>query len=124
MITLQFCTFPSLVGHLIAWFSHGAVNHVDAVTDTFPVNTTLTVTGVITAVANGAPVDPSDVSLYVVDPYGSQTSYTLSAQQVIRTSPGNYSYDLVPATPGVWQYWWQGTGAVVVSMFKSDFVVV
>jgi hypothetical protein len=60
---------------------------------------------------NGAPADPTTVSLTVTDPAGVTTTYTYNPGSVTRTGTGAYQELVACATPGLWQYVWIGTGA-------------
>jgi len=65
----------------------------------------------------GSPADPTTVSCVVTDPSGTSTTYTVTAGQIVRLSPGNYTLP-VPCSPaitgidGLWSAVWVGTGAV------------
>lgn len=60
--------------------------------------------------ADGAPANPTTVTLTATAPDGSQTVHTTG---FIHTDPGIYTFDQALPTPGVWVYEWVGEGAVV-----------
>lgn len=68
---------------------------------------------------DGVATDPTTVTLTVVDPAGTSTSYTYAALTITRTSAGLYTKDIACATAGRWQAVWTGTGAAsdVVPVF-------
>lgn len=55
------------------------------------------------------PVDPTTVTLKVMDPSGNIDTYTYSAT-LIRASQGVYYRDVDADEEGDWHYWWVSTG--------------
>lgn len=62
--------------------------------------------------------DPSEVTLYVLDPAGTATTYTLSADEVTRESVGVFTRLQVLDQTGAWYYRFKGTGAVKTAGWK------
>lgn len=54
--------------------------------------------------------DPTTVTLTVLAPGGTSTSYTYAASQITRTGTGAYSKDIACTIAGTWAYVWTGTG--------------
>lgn len=66
-----------------------------------------------TFMVNNVPTNPTAVTLTVTDPNGAVTTYTWPAPNTITNTGTGAFARLVPSpTPGVWQYTWDGTGAV------------
>lgn len=62
----------------------------------------------------GAAADPTGVTLKVIEPDGTQTSYVYGTDaEVIKASTGNYYADIAADAAGGWHYQWAGSGAVV-----------
>lgn len=60
---------------------------------------------------SGVATDPTTISLTVVDPEQTSTTYTYAAAQITRTSAGVYTKDIACDLAGIWTYVWVGTGA-------------
>lgn len=60
---------------------------------------------------DGVPTDPTTVTLTVVDPAGTSTTYTYAGATITRTSAGLYAKDVACTLTGRWQAVWTGTGA-------------
>jgi uncharacterized protein YfaS (alpha-2-macroglobulin family) len=60
----------------------------------------------------GDPADPTDISLTITRPDGSEDSYAYSAATVERDALGVYSVDVVLDETGRWLWRWAGTGDV------------
>jgi hypothetical protein len=70
---------------------------------------------------NGLPFNPYDVTLWVKDPTGTETTYTTGF-----TNPavGQFTYETAPVTiSGVWFYKWNGSGNTNVSTADYAFRV-
>jgi len=63
-----------------------------------------------TFTVDGVATDPTTVSLTVVDPAGTSTTYTYAAAAITRTSAGLYTKDVACTLAGRWQAVWTGTG--------------
>lgn len=61
------------------------------------------------------PTDPSTVTLTVMDPFKTQTSYTYAAATVTHESTGVYSKNVAFPTEGRWRWRWAGLGACVAA---------
>lgn len=60
----------------------------------------------------GAPADPTTVTLKVRQPNGSITTYTFAGAAIVKDAVGRYHRDITPNMPGQWYYRFFGTGAV------------
>jgi len=97
----------------------------------YDIGQAVTISTAITAEATGAPVDPTDVYLFIEAPdpsvwplvEGGITQYKLSLGQIIRDGVGLYHLDFTPPVHGWWNYKWQGVGAVVCSGADARFYV-
>lgn len=76
----------------------------------YNVNTLVRVSVTFTDTAD-ALVDPTLVVLTVTPPELSPVIYT----DAVRDSAGKYHRDILCDTVGVWQYQWQGSGAVIAA---------
>lgn len=65
-------------------------------------------------------VDPTDVTLEVVDPTGVTTTYP--AAQITRVSLGLYLREIVAAIAGMYRYRWTGTGSAA-GVDEGEFTV-
>lgn len=83
-------------------------------TGSFPIDTTLQLTGTFIASLTGVPTDPTNVSLYLTPPSQPQQVLTLSSG-IVRVSVGVYSYTFIPTASGLWQGTWQGTGFIAAT---------
>lgn len=63
--------------------------------------------------------DPTTVSLEVLEPDGTETTYTWAAAQVIRDSLGVFHYDYTPDQAGHYAYHWTATGTVATALDGS-----
>lgn len=63
--------------------------------------------------ANDAAVDPTTVTLSVLEPDGTESSYTYGAAQVVKSATGTYYYDLSVDQAGRHYYRWSAGGAYV-----------
>ncbi len=71
---------------------------------------------------NDVDADPTAVSLDVMNPAGTITTYTFAASQVVKDSTGNYHYDLSLTAEGMWTYRWRGEGALNAAKKGELFV--
>ena len=78
-------------------------------TNSYPIGDTVTLSASYTTVEGDAPLDPSAIVLYILDPAGTETTQTYPGQ-VVRDSVGEYHYDLVVPKSGTWFYKFTGTG--------------
>lgn len=69
---------------------------------------------------SGVATDPSVVSLVVLAPTGTSTTYTIPP--IVRDSTGAYHYDLAVSAAGQWFYRWTSTGTAAASE-ESSFLV-
>ena len=67
-------------------------------------------------------VDPTTVSLTVVDPAGTSVSYTYAGATVTRSSTGNYYVDVALTAAGKWRWRWVSTGTGAAA--AEDFLLV
>lgn len=67
--------------------------------------------------------DPTEVTLYVLDPAGTLTTYTYGAAEVTRDSLGVFSKAVTLDQTGAWHYRFKGTGALIVAGWKRLDVI-
>lgn len=67
---------------------------------------------------NGDLADPTEVTLYVLNPAGTLTTYTYGASEVTRASLGLFTRLLVLDASGAWYYRFKATGALTVGGWK------
>jgi hypothetical protein len=67
-------------------------------------------------------VDPTGVTLFILDPTGAQTLVQYPGP-VTRDSQGHYHYTISPSKSGTWTYKWQATGSFVGTSPDTTFVV-
>lgn len=68
--------------------------------------------------------DPQTVSLFIEDP--SRVITQIASNLLVRSGVGQYYYNFMPTSAGLWKYKWQGagvTGVVATSPDTSFFVV-
>jgi NADPH:quinone reductase-like Zn-dependent oxidoreductase len=61
---------------------------------------------------DGVNTDPTAVSVKVLDPGGTITTYTLAGGQVVKAADGVFRYTLSLTVAGLYTYKWFGTGTV------------
>jgi hypothetical protein len=54
--------------------------------------------------------DPTTVTLTVIDPEGTSTTYTYAGSTITKTATGTYTKDIATTLAGIWRYTWTGTG--------------
>lgn len=73
---------------------------------------------------NATDVDPATVTLKVMSPGGTLTSYLYGTDdEVVRIDTGDYYVDYVPAESGRWHYRWSSTGSATSIAIEGTFVV-
>lgn len=89
-----------------------------AYANTYDIGDVVHLTAVFTNMSTGLPVDPSTVTVVVMAPDTSETTYTYPAT-VIRDSTGNYHVD-IPVTSdliaGRYRHRWTSTGTGKASL--------
>ena len=83
-------------------------------TGSFPIDTTLQLTGTFIASLTGVPTDPTNISLFLTPPSQPQQVVTTSSG-IVRVSAGVYTYTLIPNASGLWLGTWQGTGFIAAT---------
>ena len=81
---------------------------------------TVLFTNAVTAV----PEDPSEIILGIKYEGYPTTSFYYTSGQVQKDSVGNYHYDYTPVAGGMYNYAWQGTGAVIAATANIPFKVI
>ncbi|HRP25949.1 hypothetical protein [Thauera sp.] len=73
--------------------------------------------------ADGAPVDPTVVTVKYSDPTGDVTDLTYGVDvAVTQEAGGSYYVDFVPDRAGQWRYRWESSGAVTAAA-EGSFLV-
>ncbi len=67
--------------------------------------------------------DPSEVTVYVLDPADLLTTYTYGAAEVTKESLGVFTKAVTLDQPGAWYYRFKGTGALIVADWKRIDVI-
>jgi hypothetical protein len=65
---------------------------------------------IYTITATGAVLDPTTVTMVVMAPDRTETTYTYAGGTVTKDSTGNYHVDVSIAAAGLWRYRWTSTG--------------
>lgn len=86
-------------------------------TNTYQINNPARLTVDFTLLADGSQVDPSTVTLLVLDPFSNSTEYVYGSSGIVKDSNGKYHYDLSLTVTGYYYYQWEGSGNVEVSAF-------
>jgi hypothetical protein len=74
--------------------------------------------------AAGSDVDPTTVTIRVMDPWGTETSYVYGTDdEVVKDSVGDYTATITPDSAGRWHFRWQTTGTNLVIASEGDFLV-
>jgi hypothetical protein len=81
-------------------------------TGSFPIDTTLQLTGTFIASLTGVPTDPTNVILFLTPPSGPPQQHT---SDIVRVSAGVYTFTFIPSVSGIWQGTWQGTGFIAAT---------
>lgn len=85
----------------------------------YDLDTIVELTVAFTAQDGVTPVDPTNVTIYVWAPDGSQTEYNAPT----KVSTGVYAQDVLVGQVGPWIYKGQGTGTVDVTTIDTYFQV-
>jgi len=85
-------------------------------------DTQVDLTGTFRDVDN-ALADPTEVTLQVLDPSGTLTTYTYGAAEITRDSLGVFSKPITLNASGTWYYRFKGTGALIVANWKRIDVI-
>ena len=75
-----------------------------------------------TFTVSDTPTDPDTVSLIVLEPDGTSTTYTYGEAEITKTDTGDYEKEISADVEGVWKYGFVGTGAVATASF-DEFAV-
>ena len=67
--------------------------------------------------------DPTEVTLYVLNPAGTLSTYTYGAAEVTRASLGIFTKAVTLDASGVWYYRFKGTGVLKVADWKRIDVI-
>jgi len=84
----------------------------------YAISTLVRLSGSFYALPASVLTDPTTVALTLTDPTGAVTAVASGA--IVRDGTGLYHYDWAGALAGVWQYQWQGTGAVLAASFPTN----
>jgi len=65
---------------------------------------------------NGTAMDPTTITFKIKSPSGTTTTYVYGQNgELVRTGTGTYRVDFDMTEGGVWNYRWEGSGALVVA---------
>lgn len=77
--------------------------------NTYPLNTTVRLSILVTDDNTGAVTDPGALKLYVLGPDGTEQTYDLASGQLQRDGVGQFHFDILAGLPGRWVYGFLGT---------------
>lgn len=66
--------------------------------------------------------DPTTVTLKIMDPAGTTSTFTYAGAQVVKDATGEYHYDYSPTTAGEYHWRWEGTGSAKAAS-EGTFIV-
>lgn len=92
----------------------------------YEIDSSIQINGVFMNALTGIYVDPSNITLYLLDPAGITTSFaytTAPGSPIIRDSLGHFHFTTTPGKSGTWTYKWQTTGSLVSTSPDTAFVV-
>ena len=73
---------------------------------------------------SGNDVDPTTVTLRVLNPWGSESTYVYGTDsEVTRSDAGDYVGAFTPDLEGRWHYRWQTTGTGTTGALEGNFLV-
>jgi hypothetical protein len=88
----------------------------------YEIDTDIQINGIFINALTGVDIDPTAITLFMLNPNGVATSYTYPGT-ITRDSLGHFHQQLVPSVSGVWTYKWQATGAAVCTSPDTSFTV-
>ena len=89
----------------------------------YDIDTSIQFYGVFRNSLTGVYIDPTTVTIYMLDPTGTETSYDNLTGSVVRDSLGHYHFTLTPTISGVWTYKWRGIGNAVATSPDTSFTI-
>src|SRR5215471_2315794 len=89
----------------------------------YEIDTAIVIQGIFTNALTGVYADPTSITLYLLDPNGTETTQAWPGFNIVRDSIGHFHYILTPSIAGVWTYKWQGIGAVAATSKDTQFTV-
>ena len=87
----------------------------------YQVDTMIQINATFYNVAANQVVDPTTVALLLLDP--NNVEITVNPALIVRTGVGQYYYNFLPPSPGLWTYKWQGIGDAICSSRDIQFFV-
>ncbi len=78
--------------------------------------------------SSGVLTDPTTITLKVLGPDGTTSTYTYALSQITKDATGKYHKDVTLSTEGTWRWRWEGTGTVPattegeIEVTRSPFV--
>lgn len=92
----------------------------------YEIDSQINVTGIFMNALSGVYVDPSNITLFLLDPANITTSVsytTAPGSPIVKDSTGHYHYTFAPGKSGNWTYKWQATGSFLGTSPDTVFVV-
>jgi hypothetical protein len=89
----------------------------------YEIDTTIELQGVFTNALQGVYADPTSITLYILDPQGSETTQIWPGSNIIRDSLGHFHFIMTPTLAGIWTYKWQGLGPASATSPDTKFTV-
>jgi hypothetical protein len=88
----------------------------------YEIDTSIQINGDFLNAIDDIYVDPSGVTLFILDPSGAQTIAQYPGA-VIRDAQGHYHYTIAPSKSGTWTYKWQAGGSFIGTSPDTTFTV-
>lgn len=91
----------------------------------YEIDSQINVSGLFMNALTGVYVDPSNITLFLLDPANIVTTIfytTAPGSPIVKDSQGHYHYTFVPTKSGSWTYKWQATGTFLGT--SPDTVIV
>ena len=88
----------------------------------YEIDTTIQINGEFRSSLTGVYIDPTTITLFVLDPSGLTTTYTYPGT-IVRDALGHFHQQITPSKSGTWTYKWQALGAAVATSPDTTFTV-
>jgi hypothetical protein len=82
---------------------------------TYDIGDVVRISDAITTTATGSAIDPTAVSLVLLLPDATETTYTYAGSTITKDSAGNYHVDVTITMAGTHRYRWTSTGTGAAS---------
>jgi len=89
----------------------------------YEIDTEIQINGEFINSLTGVYIDPTSITLFVLDPSGATSNYTWPSATIVRDSLGHFHQQITPSKSGTWTYKWQATGAAICTSPDTTFTV-